>query len=60
MDAALIAAAQAIEYGSLIAWAKQLGGNDCADVLTKTLEEEKVADKKLSAIALASVDLKAA
>ena len=39
LDAALIAAAQAVEhyeitrYGSLIAWAKQLGRNDCAQVL---------------------------
>jgi len=65
-DAALIAAAQAAEhyemtrYGSLIAWAKQLGRNDCADVLAKTLEEEKAADQKLTRIALASVNLKAA
>jgi ferritin-like metal-binding protein YciE len=66
MDAALIAAAQAVEhyemtrYGSLIAWARQLGRNDCADILAKNLEEEKAADKKLTAIALASVNLKAA
>ena len=44
MDAALIAAAQAVEhyemtrYGSLIAWAQQLGRNDCAEVLAKNLE----------------------
>ena len=36
LDAALIAAAQAVEhyemtrYGTLVAWAKQLGRNDCA------------------------------
>ena len=36
LDAALINAAQAVEhyeitrYGTLIAWAKQLGRNDCA------------------------------
>src|ERR671933_1225906 len=47
LDAALIAAAQAVEhyeitrYGSLIAWAKRLGRNDCASVLEKTLQEEK-------------------
>ncbi len=47
LDAALINAAQAAEhyeitrYGSLIAWAKQLGRNDCATVLQKTLEEER-------------------
>jgi ferritin-like metal-binding protein YciE len=66
MDAALIAAAQAVEhyemtrYGSLIAWAKQLGRNDCAAVLAKNLEEEKEADKKLTSIALGGVNLKAA
>jgi ferritin-like metal-binding protein YciE len=65
-DAALIAAAQAAEhyeitrYGSLIAWAKQLGRNDCADVLAKILEEEKAADQKLTRIAEANVNLKAA
>jgi ferritin-like metal-binding protein YciE len=47
-------------YGSLIAWAKQLGRNDCATVLAKTLEEEKEADKKLTEIALQKVNLKAA
>lgn len=66
LDAALIAAAQAVEhyemarYGSLIAWARQLGRSDCAEVLEKNLEEEKAADKKLTNIALASVNLKAA
>lgn len=65
-DAALIAAAQAAEhyemtrYGSLIAWAKQLGRNDCADALAKNLEEEKAADQKLTRIALANVNRKAA
>ena len=49
-DAALIAAAQAIKhyeisrYGTLIAWVKQLGHNDCASVLERNLEEEKAAD----------------
>jgi ferritin-like metal-binding protein YciE len=44
LDAALINAAQAAEhyeiarYGSLIAWAKRLGRNDCAGVLQKTLD----------------------
>src|SRR5262249_2910251 len=54
LDAAIIAAAQAVEhyeitrYGSLIAWAKQLGRNDCAALLEQNLEEEKAADKKLT------------
>jgi ferritin-like metal-binding protein YciE len=66
LDAALINAAQAAEhyeivrYGSLIAWAKQLGRNDCASVLAKTLEEEKATDKKLTTIAESKVNLRAA
>ena len=57
LDAALIAAAQAVEhyemtrYGTLIAWAKQLGRSDCAAVLPKNLKEEKATDKKLTEIA---------
>jgi ferritin-like metal-binding protein YciE len=66
LDAALINAAQAAEhyeitrYGSLIAWAKQLGRNDCASVLQKTLEEEKATGKKLTALAESKVNLRAA
>ena len=66
LDAALINAAQAAEhyeiarYGSLVAWAKQLGRNDCASVLQKTLDEEKATDKKLTALAEGKVNLKAA
>jgi len=66
LDAALIAAAQAVEhyemtrYGTLIAWAKRLGRSDCADVLKRNLEEERTADKKLTDIAEASVNRMAA
>ena len=66
LDAALINAAQAAEhyeitrYGSLVAWAKQLGRNDCASVLQKTLDEEKETDKKLTMIAESKVNLRAA
>jgi ferritin-like metal-binding protein YciE len=66
LDAALINAAQAAEhyeivrYGSLIAWAKQLGRNDCASVLQKTLDEEKATDKKLTTLAESRVNLRAA
>jgi ferritin-like metal-binding protein YciE len=66
LDAALINAAQAAEhyeivrYGSPIAWAKQLGRNDCASVLQKTLDEEKVTDKKLTSLAEGKVNLRAA
>jgi ferritin-like metal-binding protein YciE len=66
LDAALINAAQAAEhyeivrYGSLIAWAKQLGRNDCASVLQKTLDEEKATDKKLNTLAENKINLRAA
>ena len=65
-DAAMISAAQAIEhyeitrYGSLIAYATELGRSDCAGVLRQTLEEEKAADKKLTAIAEGRVNRQAA
>jgi len=66
LDAAIIAAAQAVEhyeitrYGSLIAWAKRLGRNDCANLLEQNLQEEKAADKKLTDIAESKVNLRAA
>ena len=66
LDAALIAAAQAVEhyemtrYGTLIAWAKQLGRDDCAAVLAETLEEEKAADEKLTEVAESRVNMEAA
>jgi ferritin-like metal-binding protein YciE len=62
LDAAALAAAQAVEhyeiarYGTLIAWARQLGRPDCAGVLEPTLSEEKVTDKKLTEIAEARVN----
>ena len=57
MDAGLIAAAQRAEhyeigsYGTCVAWAQLLGLDDVAALLEQTLEEEKAADKKLSALA---------
>lgn len=66
LDAALIAAAQAVEhyeitrYGTLIAFAKRLGRNDCAAVLQKNLDEEKATDKKLTSLAESKINLKAA
>jgi ferritin-like metal-binding protein YciE len=65
LDAAIIAAAQAVEhyeitrYGTLIAWAKQLGRSDVANTLQSTLAEEKAADEKLTAAA-SNVNRKAA
>jgi ferritin-like metal-binding protein YciE len=66
LDAALIAAAQAVEhyemtrYGTLIAWAKQLGRDDAATLLNQTLDEEKATDKKLTGMAESQVNRKAA
>jgi ferritin-like metal-binding protein YciE len=66
LDAALIGSAQAVEhyeiarYGTLIAWAKQLGRNECASLLEKNLDEEKSADQKLTQIAEEYVNRKAA
>lgn len=62
LDAALIAAAQKVEhyeisaYGTAIAWAEALGLNDVCDVLNETLEEEKAADEKLSALAESGIN----
>jgi ferritin-like metal-binding protein YciE len=66
LDAALIAAAQAVEhyemtrYGTLIAWANQLGRRECVSLLQQTLEEEKATDKKLTDMAERQVNRKAA
>lgn len=66
LDAGIIAGAQRAEhyemgaYGSVIAWAKQLGEGDVASLLEETLEEEKGADEKLSALAESSINPEAA
>ena len=66
LDAAFINAAQAAEhyeitrYGSLIAWANQLGRSDCVSLLQKTLDEEKATDQKLTKMAESRVNLRAA
>ena len=66
LDAALIAAAQAVEhyeitrYGTLVAWAKEIGRPDCAAELEKNLAEEKAADRKLGERAAGGVNLAAA
>lgn len=65
-DAAMLSAAQAVEhyemtrYGTLIAFARQLGRDDCARLLQQTLDEEKAADKKLTAIGEGQVNRLAA
>ena len=56
-DAGLTHAAQMVEhyeiaqYGTLAAWAKEMGRQDCAQLLHQTLEEEKRTDEKLTRIA---------
>ncbi|MCO5161225.1 MAG: ferritin-like domain-containing protein [Mesorhizobium sp.] len=66
LDAALIAAAQAVEhyeitrYGTLVEWAKKLGRSDCAAVLEKNLKEEIATDKKLTGLAERKINLMAA
>lgn len=64
-DAGIICAAQKVEhyeiatYGTLLAWAKQLGLNKAASLLKETLDEEKKADLTLSDIAEANINVKA-
>ena len=66
LDAGMIGSAQAVEhyeitrYGTLIAWAKQLGKEDAIELLQANLDEEKHADELLSEIAKATVNQKAA
>lgn len=66
LDAALVASAQAVEhyeitrYGTLIAWAKRLGRDDCAGVLQQNLDEEKATDHLLTALAERQVNQRAA
>jgi ferritin-like metal-binding protein YciE len=56
-DAGLIAAAQAVEhyeitrYGTLLAWAKQLGLSEAEGLIQETLIEEENTDELLSDLA---------
>jgi ferritin-like metal-binding protein YciE len=65
MDAGLIAAAQKVEhyeiasYGTARAWAQRLGYNDAARLLQQTLEEESMANEKLTRIAESHVNVEA-
>lgn len=66
LDAAIVSSAQTVEhyeiarYGTLIAWAKELGMDEAADILGETLEEEKAADEKLSSLGSAMINQQAA
>jgi ferritin-like metal-binding protein YciE len=61
-NAAVVASAQAVEhyeitrYGTLIAWAQELGKDKVVPLFERNLREEKAADKKLTAIAEARVN----
>jgi ferritin-like metal-binding protein YciE len=65
LDAAVIGSAQAIEhyeisrYGTLIAWAQELGHDNVTSLLNANLREEKAADRKLNTIAEGKVNRKA-
>src|SRR5215204_4178085 len=58
LDAGIVANAQAIEhyeiarYGTLIAWAEELGHDEVVRFLTTNLNEEKAANSKLNNVAL--------
>ena len=58
LDAAIVASAQAVEhyeicrYGTLIAWAEELGHDEVVRFLTTNLNEEKAANTKLNTVAL--------
>jgi ferritin-like metal-binding protein YciE len=65
IDAGLVAAAQAVEhyeiarYGTLIAWADQLGMKDAVKLLQQTLAEEEATDKALTSLGQGGVNRKA-
>jgi ferritin-like metal-binding protein YciE len=65
LDAGLLAAAQAVEhyeisrYGTLRAWAVELGLDDAVSLLSETLEEEEATDQALTKIAEAVVNQEA-
>lgn len=62
LDAGLLAAAQAVEhyemarYGTLAAWAKQLGQAEAAALLAATLQEETMTDEALTQLAGAAIN----
>lgn len=65
LDAALIAAAQKVEhyeiasYGTLCAWAELIGHNQALELLKENLNEEEMADKKLTEIAESTANVEA-
>ena len=65
LDAGLIAAAQKVEhyeiasYGTVRAWAQRLGYDQAVRLLQETLEEESMANEKLTQIAESHVNMEA-
>jgi ferritin-like metal-binding protein YciE len=65
IDAGLVAAAQSVEhyeiarYGTLVAWAQQLGMNDAVSLLKETLAEEENTDKALTKLGESGVNERA-
>lgn len=65
LDAGLISAAQAVEhyeitrYGTLKAWAEQLGMSDAVKLFDATLEEELETDQKLTRVAESTINQRA-
>ena len=62
LDAGLLASAQAVEhyeiarYGTMSAWANQLGLSKAVKLLEQTLEQEKAADRLLTRLAESAVN----
>ena len=62
LDAGLLSAAQAVEhyeisrYGTLKAWAEELGNSQAARLLDATLQEEKKTDQLLTQIAESAIN----
>jgi ferritin-like metal-binding protein YciE len=58
LDAAIVGSAQAVEhyeiarYGTVIAWAEELGHDDIVRLLNTNLNEEKAANTKLNTVAV--------
>lgn len=65
LDAGLLSAAQSVEhyeisrYGSLIAWANELGLTEAVSLLEATLEEEKATDEALTQLAETAINQEA-
>lgn len=65
LDAGMLAAAQAVEhyeiarYGTLKAWAEELGNTQAATLLDQTLQEEKKTDALLTTLAEKAVNREA-